>query len=116
MLLCVKNNFQYIAVFFEVDFCGDWVRMLAMKIHSNPIYRKAIIPWYDSDLFCIITLILLFLVFYFGLTGIWAAAETPDYQAYVWVPAVLALTSLLAGLSMAFRLAARIVNRYRDYD
>lgn len=90
--------------------------MHSMKIHSNPIYRKAIIPWYDSDPFCIITLILLCLVFYFGLTGICAANETPGYRAYVWVPVVLTISSVLAGLSMAFRLAARFVNRYRDYE
>jgi hypothetical protein len=85
-----------------------------MQLHSNPIYRKVIIPWYDRDFFCGLTLFFLLIIFYFGLTGIWTANETPDYQGYVWVPAVLTAISGLASLSMIFRLSARIAQRYRD--
>ncbi|MBU4002620.1 MAG: hypothetical protein KKB94_09920 [Proteobacteria bacterium] len=87
-----------------------------MRLHSNPIYRKVIIPWYDSDIFCGIALFLLFIIFFFGLAGIWTAHETPDYTKYVWVPRVLTVISAVAALSLAFRLVSRYVDRYRDYD
>jgi hypothetical protein len=90
--------------------------MGAMKIHSNPIYRKVIIPWYDSHLLCGITLFLLLIVFYFGWTGITTAKETPEYEGYIWVPWAITVISALATGSMAFRLVTRYVGRFRDYE
>jgi hypothetical protein len=79
-----------------------------MPADKNPVFRKAVIPWYKSTSAYIIMIIFMLLVFFFALTGISVAREYPEYQGYVWVPAVLLATS--AGIIITT--TARLIKRY----
>lgn len=79
-----------------------------MRLDPNPIYRKVIIPWYDSRTVCLIMIALMSLVFLFGLAGILAAHETFEYREHIWVPAILVFMS--AGV--IFSTVIRLIKRY----
>jgi hypothetical protein len=79
-----------------------------MPDDKNPVFRKAVIPWYNSTSVYIIMIIFMLLVFFFALAGISVAREYPEYQSYVWVPAVLLAMS--AGLIITS--AARLIKRH----
>ena len=79
-----------------------------MPADKNPVFRKAVIPWYKSTSAYIIMIIFMLLVFFFALTGISVAREYPKYQGYVWVPALLLATS--AGIIITT--TARLIKRY----
>jgi ABC-type transport system involved in cytochrome bd biosynthesis fused ATPase/permease subunit len=79
-----------------------------MPADKNPVFRKAVIPWYKSTSAYIIMIIFMLLVFFFALTGISVAREYPEYQGYVWVPTVLLATS--AGIIITT--TARLFKRY----
>jgi hypothetical protein len=79
-----------------------------MLADKNPVFRKVIIPWYNSTSAYIIMIIFMLLVFFFALAGISVAREHPEYQGYVWVPAVLLAMS--AGIIITT--TARLIKRY----
>ena len=79
-----------------------------MPANKNPVFRKAIIPWYNSTTAYIIMIIFMLLVFFFAMTGISVAKEYPEYQGYVWVPVILLVLS--AGIIISA--TARLIKRY----
>lgn len=79
-----------------------------MSTDKTPVFRKVIIPWYNSTSAYIIMIIFMLLVFFFALAGISVAREHPEYQGYVWVPAVLLAMS--AGIIIVT--TARLIKRY----
>ena len=79
-----------------------------MPAEKNPVFRKAVIPWYKSTSVYIIMIIVMLVVFFFALTGISVAREFPEYQGYIWVPAVLLAMS--AGIIITT--TARLIKRY----
>ena len=79
-----------------------------MPADKNPVFRKVIIPWYKSTSAYIIMMLLLLVVIFFALAGISVAREYPEYQGYVWVPAVLIAMS--AGIIITT--AARLIKRH----
>jgi len=62
-----------------------------MRIDQNPLFRKVIVPWYDSESACYIVIFFMVLVFLFGFAGISATRENIAYHEYVWVPVLLVL-------------------------
>ena len=78
-----------------------------MRLDQNPVYRKVILPWYDSELVCLILIVLLFIVFLFGFIGISVASESISYGSYIWVPIVLTVLSGGIILSITIRLIRR---------
>ncbi len=82
-----------------------------MLLHDSPVYRKVIIPWYDSDPACKILIGFMVLVFLFGIMGIYIAHGTIAYREFIWVPALLVLLSLGTSISAAIRLISRNANR-----
>jgi len=78
-----------------------------MKIDSNPLFRKVITPWYDSNAACWIVLIFLVGVVLFSVVGIVVARSQPDYHHHTWLPATLLVLSVSATGSVAFRLIKR---------
>ncbi|NVL90076.1 MAG: hypothetical protein HWN69_03630 [Desulfobacterales bacterium] len=82
-----------------------------MKLHKNPSFRKVIIPWYDSDLFCLVISICAAFVFYFSTAGISLALENDPYRHYCWVPIVLMLFSGILLATNLFRILSRMVSR-----
>mgnify|MGYP006310617453 CR=1 FL=1 len=79
-------------------------------MNPSPVFRRAILPWYDTNAACIGILILAAAVLLFGIEGIRVAGQTETYQAHIWVPILLVILSSGVGVSILFRL----VKRYRD--
>ncbi|MGD9078426.1 MAG: hypothetical protein PVG96_03755 [Desulfobacterales bacterium] len=79
-----------------------------MPADKNPVFRKAVIPWYKSTSAYIIMIIFMLLVFFFALAGISVARESPEYKGYVWVPAVLVAMSV----GIIITTTARLIKRY----
>ena len=74
---------------------------------QNPLFRKAILPWYDTDAACILTGVFIVIVFAFSFAGIAVALETPESRGYIWVPCALLLLSTVVIASIAFRMFRR---------
>jgi len=79
-----------------------------MPSNKNPVFRKAIIPWYNSITVYIIVIVFMLLVLLFALAGISVANEYPAYNGYVWVPVILLVLS--AGIIITTM--ARLIKRY----
>jgi hypothetical protein len=79
-----------------------------MLSNKNPVFRKAIIPWYHSNTAYIIVILFMLLVLLFALAGISVAKPYPAYKGYVWVPAILLVFS--AGIIIIT--VARLIKRY----
>ena len=82
-----------------------------MRLDPNPLFRRVILPWYDSAPVRWATLISMFLIAVFSMTGIWVARETPDYHPYTWMPTTLLLLSLLVIVSVVHRMIQRAYGR-----
>jgi hypothetical protein len=78
----------------------------------NPLFRKIIVPWYDSDAACYIVLISMLLVLLFSITGISVARAHPIFHAHTWVPVLLTAFSSLVLISVITRLVKRYLARY----
>lgn len=82
-----------------------------MLLDPKPVYRKVIIPWYDSEFVCVATLFFTGFVLFFGVCGIHVAYETPGCRQYIWIPGMLFATSLIVFISVSIRLITRFVQR-----
>jgi len=82
-----------------------------MKLHKNPLFRKVITPWYDSDLSCLVISIFAAPIFYFSTVGISVALEHRQYQGYCWVPITLMFLSGILLVTNLFRILSRMVSR-----
>lgn len=81
-----------------------------MRLDPNPLFRRAITPWYDSNMVCGILLLAMAVIVIFSAVGIAAAREYAAYHAYVWVPSTLLALSVLVFVSVAVRLIQRNSN------
>lgn len=82
-----------------------------MQIDENPLFRRAIVPWYDSEAACLVTIILMESVFVFAVFGLSVVREIPEFQRYLWFPVVLMTLSSGVVLSITIRLFRRFVQR-----
>lgn len=78
-----------------------------MRLDQNPVFRKIIVPWYDSDTACYLLIVFMIFVIFFGMTGISVCCETPEYQEHIWVPLVLVLLSGGVFISASIRMIKR---------
>ena len=83
-----------------------------MRTHQDPLFRKVIAPWYDSEIACIVVIIFMLPILCFGGLGMSAALDYPAYQGYVWVPLLLILMSFFVLVSTIVRLVGRTRRRY----
>ena len=74
---------------------------------QRPIYRKVIVPWYDSDTTCIIVVVLMIAVIVFAIVGISVTGERPEYREHLWFPLLLLLLSATVSTTMIIRLIRR---------
>ncbi len=79
----------------------------------NPVYRKVIVPWWDSEVACLLVIIFMFIVFLFGMMGISVAHESLEYRAFVWVPVSVVVLSAAVILSTTIRLIRRYLSLKR---
>ncbi len=82
-----------------------------MRLDQNPLFRKVIVPWYDSEAVCGFVIFLMFIVFLFSLSGVSVARKTFEYHEMVWVPVLLLIMSGGVIVSTAFRM----IRRYIEY-
>ncbi len=79
-----------------------------MPSAKNPVFRKAIIPWYHSKTAYGITIAFMLFVFLFGLAGISVARAHIQFNDYLWVPMVLVV---LSGTIIMFNII-RLIRRH----
>lgn len=82
-----------------------------MLLDPKPVYRRVIIPWYDSEIVCFAALLFAGFVVAFSVCGIHVAYETPDYRAYLWIPGMLFAMGMFVFISITVRLIRRYVQR-----
>lgn len=85
-----------------------------MRLYPNPIFRKVIIPWYDSDVSCICMICAMVLVFSFGMCGISVCLDNDAYRDHIGVPLTLIILSGLVILSAVVRLVRRYLFNVRN--
>ena len=78
-----------------------------VKTKSELLFRKAFIPWYDTEPVMLLTLVFAVVVLLFSLTGVAASLDTPSYSGYLWVPCLLGVLSLIVTISLLIRLIRR---------
>ncbi|MFC1815170.1 hypothetical protein ACFL0M_04340 [Thermodesulfobacteriota bacterium] len=83
-----------------------------MRLDQNPVFRKVIVPWYDSDAACFIVIICMGFVLLFGFAGFSVAREEAGYHAHIWVPALLVAMCAGVIVSTVIRLTKRYIRRY----
>ncbi len=83
-----------------------------MPLDQNPLFRKIIVPWYDSEMVCFIVIAFMFLVLIVGIVGISGAYEKVEYREHIWVPILLVIMSGLVMVSTAIRLIKRYSQRF----
>lgn len=81
-----------------------------MGLDPNPVFRKMIVAWYESEAACYTLIVLMVLFLLFGVAGVSVALTEPLYRPYVWVPGVLILLAVLMILSCIVQL----MNLYSD--
>ena len=106
-------------------FCVSWLKLTKpitlgvrrvkvsisrMSQEKNPVFRKAIIPWYDSTRTCWVLIGFLLAVVLFGGAGVDLSLNTPTYAGYVWVPLLL----VILGLGSIGSILIRMLRRYLD--
>ncbi|MDM8515824.1 hypothetical protein QUF76_06460 [Desulfobacterales bacterium HSG16] len=77
---------------------------------ENPVFRKAFIPWYDSETICLVFIMFLFTVALFAAAGISVAMPSPDFHTYIWLPVLLLSLSSFVILSITIRLIKRYMH------
>lgn len=80
-----------------------------MKLDDSPVFRKKIVPWYDSEPVCLVMIMLMDAVYLFSAAGVTVARTTPEYGHHIWVPALLMLLSGGVIISTTFRLISRYI-------
>lgn len=79
-----------------------------MPSNKSPVFRKEIIPWYNSNTAYIIMIVFLLLVLLFAIVGILVTRDDPAYNSYVWVPIIL----LVLSSGIIITTIARLLKRY----
>lgn len=82
-----------------------------MRLYQNPLFRKEIAPWYDSNTSCLIMIGFLLIVFLLGIAGISEAYEKIEHHKYVWIPGILVIISGGTIISTSIRLIKRYYKR-----
>ncbi len=86
----------------------DRSERMPMLLDPKPVYRRVILPWYDSEIVCFATLLFTGFVLLFSVCGIHVAYETAAYRQYLWIPGVL----FSMGLGVFVSIVIRLINRY----
>ena len=82
-----------------------------MPSKKDPVFRKAVIPWYRCSQIYIFAIVFLLLVFLFGIAGISVAQDIEAYNGYLWVPLVLVAMSAFMIITIIYRLIKRYTTR-----
>lgn len=83
-----------------------WFQMI--QLEKTPFFRKAYIPWHATTPACLIKVVVMLGIVFFGLDGIKVARNFGPYMGYIWVPALVFVLSLVVALVNL----VRIIQRY----
>ena len=86
---------------------------MALNSDHNPIFRKVILPWYDTDAVCVLTVVFMLAVFGFSIAGISVASEMPEAGKYAWVPCALLVLSVVGTVAISLRLFRRHAHKLK---
>jgi hypothetical protein len=83
-----------------------------MRLEQKPMFKKRIVPWYETERAFFFFIVVMFIIFLFGFAGILVSQEEGDYREYVWTPVLLVVLSGTCIISTSIRLIKRYVERY----
>ncbi len=83
-----------------------------MRFDKKILFRRVIVPWYDSEIVCLLMIVLMFLVFFFGLLGVSVARKNTEYNEHIWVAVTLIVMSGGIIISTTIRLIKRYMDRF----
>jgi len=81
-----------------------------VKLDQNPVFRKIIVPWYDSTPICMLAIAAMLAIALFGGAGVVIALEEPAFGNAWWVPLMIVLLSLLVAALVGRRLVLRLLH------
>ncbi len=82
-----------------------------MAIYQDPFFRRIIVPWYDSEIACLLVIFMMFLTFLFGVAGISVTRETAVFNRHLWIAVLVTLLSVGVLTSTTIRLMKRYLTR-----
>jgi uncharacterized membrane protein len=82
-----------------------------MPSEKSPVFRKPVIPWYQSKTAYSLTIVAMLIFFLVGLVGISVAREYEVYSSYIWVPALLVILSGCLVITNIIRLVRRYTSK-----
>lgn len=71
---------------------------------KKPVFRKIIVAWYDSEIACIVIILIMLALILFGIAGISVAVSVPEYKEFILVPSTLTGLCSCQILATALRL------------
>ena len=83
-----------------------------MRLDQNPMFRKIIVPWYDSEAACLIMIVFMFFVLLFAFAGVSVAHEYFEYHEHIWVPVLLMVMSCAVIVFTIIRLIRRYAYKF----
>ncbi|MBF0101751.1 MAG: hypothetical protein HQK77_12665 [Desulfobacterales bacterium] len=83
---------------------------------NTPVFRRMIIPWYDSQLLCLWLIIFMTFIFFFGLIGFHVSMEFYEFNHYFWIPLFLCIMSLWTVISISNRLIKRYFQQKKEIE
>lgn len=81
-----------------------------LLMESTPVFRKSILPWYDTNAACWFLLVIMAAVLVFAIEGLRIAAGSGVYRPHAWMPFLLIVLSSAVCVSLIVRLAKRCRN------
>lgn len=85
-----------------------------MVLQENPVFRRVIIPWYDTEAVCLLVVVTMSLVFLFGLAGLAVVKEHPEYDRHLWMALLVIVLSVTVIVSTTVRLVRRYAFRLKS--
>ena len=82
-----------------------------MPSEKSPVFRKPVIPWYQSKTAYSLAIGFMLVVFLVGLVGISVTREYEAYNGYIWVPALLVILSGFLIITSVIRLIRRYTSK-----
>lgn len=82
-----------------------------MSLRKQPVFRKTIVPWYDSTPMCFLVTIFCLIVWSYSIIGIGVASVNLQFNNHIWMPRLLLLLSSIALVSLGTRLVKRYLSR-----
>lgn len=83
-----------------------------MRLEEKPMFNKKIVPWYETERAFLFFIVVMFVIFLFGFTGILVSQEEVDYRDYIWMPVLLVVLSGAGIVSTSVRLIKRYIQQH----